>query len=81
MDFDPDDFPLPPPPDFSFLSAFPYVRKDTVLSQPSPRARARTCGSTSTTASASTSRPLLPDEDTEGVLFNVARDIGRDLYR
>ena len=79
LDFDPDDFPLPPPNDFAFLSASPYVRKDGTL--------------TAIVAGAKTEvrldvydrkreyiQNLAPDEDTAGVLLNIARDIGRDLY-
>jgi hypothetical protein len=79
IDADPDDFPRPPSLDFSFLSSFPYVRRDAVL-----------------TAIAEGSRTqvrldlydyereyiqvLLPNDETQGVQFSIARDFGRDLY-
>ena len=79
VDFDPDDFPLPPPDDFSFLSAFPYVRKDTMFTAIAEGARTHVRLDVYDRKREYIQAPL-PDEDTEGVLFNVARDIGRDLY-
>ena len=79
VDFDPDDFPLPPSPDFSFLSAFPYVRKDMMFTAIAEGARTHVRLDVYDRKREYIQAPL-PDEDTEGVLFNVARDIGRDLY-
>ena len=79
VDFEPDDFPLPPPDDFSFLSAFPYVRKDMMFTAIAEGARTHVRLDLYDRKREYIQAPL-PDEDTEGVLFNVARDIGRDLY-
>jgi len=79
VDFDPNDFPLPPSADFSFLSASPYVRKDAVLTAIAEGVRTHLRLDAYDRKRAYI-QDLLPDERVTGVLFNVARDIGSDLY-
>jgi len=79
LDFDPDDFPLPPSPDFSFLSASPYVRKDGTLTAIVEGARTEIRLDVYD-RKREYIQNIAPDEDTAGVLLNIARDIGRDLY-
>jgi hypothetical protein len=79
IDFDPDDFPLPPPDDFSIFAGFPYVRKDGVLSALVEGARTQLRLDVYD-RNRDYLDALLPDEETTGVMFNIARDIGADLY-
>ena len=72
-------FRCPRRTDFSFLSASPYVRKDMVFTAIAEGARTHVRLDVYD-RKREYIQALLPDEDTEGVLFNVARDIGRDLY-
>jgi hypothetical protein len=79
LNFDPDDVPLPPSPDFSFLSAQPYVRKDAVLTAIAEGARTQ-LRLDLYNRKREYIQLLVPDEELTGVLFNVARDFGRDFY-
>jgi hypothetical protein len=79
VDFDPNDFPLPPPDDFAFLTASPYVAKDGTFSAIAEGARTEIRLDVYNRKREYIQNPA-PDEDTTGVLLNIARDIGRDLY-
>jgi len=79
IDFDPDDFPLPPSPDFSIFSGFPYVHKDAVLSAIVEGARTQLRLDVYD-REREYLQDALPDEEITGVMFNVARDIGSDLF-
>jgi len=79
IDFDPDDFPVPPPSDFSILAGFPYVRKDALLSAIAEGARTHIRLDVYD-RNREYLQNAFPDEESTGVLLNVARDIGSDLY-
>lgn len=79
IDFDPDDLPLPPSSDFSIFAGFPYVRKDAVLTALAEGARTQLRLDVYDRKREYLDE-LLPDQETSGVMFNVARDFGRDLY-
>jgi hypothetical protein len=79
INFDPDDFPLPPSVDFSFLSAFPYVRKDALLSAIAEGARTQVRLDVYD-RKREYLQEALPDEELTGVQLNVVRDIGASLY-
>jgi hypothetical protein len=79
IDFDPDDFPLPPPDDFSIFAGFPYVRKEGIVSAIVEGARTQLRLDVYDRKREYLDL-LIPDEETSGVRFSVARDIGADLY-
>jgi hypothetical protein len=79
INFDPDDFPLPPSPDFSFFSSEPYVRKDAVLTAIAEGARTQLRLDVYD-RKRDYIQALVLDEELTGVMLNVARDFGMDLY-
>jgi hypothetical protein len=79
IDFDPDDLPLPPPDDFSIFAGFPYVRQDGLLSAIVEGARTQLRLDVYDRKRDYLDQ-LIPDEETSGVRFSIARDFGADLY-
>lgn len=79
INFDPDDFPLPPPDDFAVFSSSPYVRKDAVLTAIVEGARTHV-RLDAFDRNREYIQELLPDEERTGVRLSVVRDIGSDLY-
>jgi hypothetical protein len=75
IDFDPDDFPLPPSPDFAFLSSSPYVRKDASVTAIVEGTRTEIRLDVYD-HKREYIQNVLPDEETTGVLLSVARDMG-----
>ena len=79
IDFDPDDFPVPPPDDFSIFAGFPYIRKDGIVTAILEGARTQVRLDVYD-RKREYLQNALPDEDTSGVRLNVARDFGADFY-
>jgi hypothetical protein len=79
LGFDPGDFPVPPSPDFSIFSGFPYVRRDGVLSAIVEGARTQIRLDVYD-REREYLQDALPDEELSGVRLNVARDIGSDFF-
>jgi hypothetical protein len=79
IDFDPDDFPVPPSPDFSIFAGFPYVHKDGMLTAIIEGARTQVRLDVYDRNREYLQEPL-PDEELTGARLNLARDIGADLY-
>jgi hypothetical protein len=79
IDVDPDDFPVPPSPDFSLFAGFPYVHRDAVLSAIAEGARTQIRLDVYD-REREYLQDALPDEELTGVMFNVARDIGANFF-
>jgi hypothetical protein len=79
IDFDPDDFPIPPSPDSGTVSSTPYVAKNAMLTAIAEGVRTQ-LRLDLYDRKREYIENLQPDERVTGVLFNVARDIGSDLY-
>ena len=79
IEFDPGDLPLPPSPDYAFLTSSPYVRKDATVTAIVEGTRTEIRLDVYD-RKREYIQNIAPDEDTTGVLLTVARDIGRDLY-
>jgi hypothetical protein len=79
IDADAGDLPLPPPDDFSIFAGFPYVRKEAVLSAVAEGARTQIRLDVYD-RNREYLDVLIPDEETTGAQFSIARDIGADLY-
>jgi hypothetical protein len=79
IDVDPGDLPLPPPDDFSIFAGFPYVRKEAQLTAiiEGARTQIRLDGYDRNREYLDV---IIPDEETSGAQFTIARDIGADLY-